>query len=143
MPVAGGIASVLEKARNLRRLIRGHSEEDEQLLRQILLRLESSVESNGARLLVMVLPDQETAYPGGWRRYLPDHYARVLSVLDSAGLEYFDARSALWAADASPWDVFADDYFHFDPEGNRIIAEALKDRLAAPPDSSVIPSGAG
>jgi len=132
MPVAGSIALFFEKCRNLARLMEGFTEEEARILMTSLTRLKASAESVEARFVVMVFPEMGTAFPGGWRRSLPDHFGTLLSLLESEGLEYLDVREAFWASGISPWVLYAGDGIHFLPEGNKVIADALRQLLAGP-----------
>jgi len=72
-------------------------------------RLEAEAGSHNASVVFMLLPSQTLTYPSAWRRWLPDHYGRIVEELRKRGFTLLDGRRVLRQANRAPWQVYAPD----------------------------------
>jgi hypothetical protein len=128
MPVAGTIWYFSKRMRNLSRLIWGNRE-SVPILKALMRSMVVEGQSHDAAVVFLVLPDRLTAAPGGWRAYLPDHYAGLIAELRSEGFEVVDAREALLSSGRPLWELYHWDNYHYTSRGNQIIARSLKDTI--------------
>lgn len=111
-------------------LLADESSESVQLIQRIAVQMASEVEASGQRFRLLVLPDQS-----GLRRRREDGRAYWDDVADrirAAGVEVVDLSDALVAADAIDTQTCWAPGGHYSAEGNRVIAEALREVLARP-----------
>ncbi len=102
-----------------------------QVFFQPLLRLRDEVEAQGGEVLVVLIPSKEELYAAA-------AYPRVLRAvretragLDSLGLAAVDLYPPMEAAARRGAALFFSRDIHFTVEGNRLVAEALADSIAA------------
>jgi hypothetical protein len=129
LPFSGTIWYLCKRGRNLSRLIWGDNR-SVPLLKSLMAAMVSEGEAHGASVVFLILPDLDITAPGGWRKYLPDHYAALLDELREERFDIVDARQVLLDSGLPMWELYYTDAYHYTPTGNRVIAEALKDRIS-------------
>jgi hypothetical protein len=135
-PLATGVRLVLVRSRNLLRLLRGDMEAMP-IARRLMHELATTAARHGARVIFMVLPQRQDAFPSGWRRRLPDYYAETVIGLRREGFALLDARDVLRASGLPPGQLFTGDGKHFLPAANRLIAARLRQMIGALPPSAL------
>jgi len=96
----------------------------------------AEVERNGARPLILFLPDAGSLAEARAHRLTP--YAPLAAALRRAGIDYVDMAPAFIAApDHEHWSSYFMPGGHYSPRGNAIVAAALAPALRAR-----VPSGA-
>ncbi len=105
--------------------------EHEEVVRRILRNLEGLVHAQGAELLYVLLPDSNDFYPD--REYVRElsKYRDLERLLREGGYDvlwFFDDIAATGVDAESLY--FPGDSAHYNAEGNRLLAESLRQRLA-------------
>jgi hypothetical protein len=127
-PIASAIKVFMQKARGfLRNLDQERPHMD--LYREIIERMVVEVEKDGAKVVFMILPSKRLVKPG-WRGRLPDQYGHLVAEMRSWGLTVLDGRRILLEAGIPINRLYYADGGHYSPEGNRVLADALKPLLA-------------
>jgi hypothetical protein len=129
-PIAAGLRQVLTRSRNLLRRVRGDME-DMPLARRLMHELVLAAARHDARVIFVVLPQRQEAFPTGWRRYLPDHYGKMVAGLRREGFALLDAREVLRASGLPPRSLYNRDGNHLRPVANRLVAARLREAMAA------------
>lgn len=128
MPFSYGMWRTCVKVRNLLRIVRKDPAKND-LLKAIMTMLVNEANSHGTKVLFMVLPDVQSISPGRVRRFLPDEYGRMVEDLKSSGFWILDIRETIRTSGKSLGEVFWWDNFHFLAEGNRLIADAIREEI--------------
>jgi hypothetical protein len=100
------------------------------LLLHLARDIASEAKERGAKTIFLLHATASQAAPASAARWLPDRYATLLSELSRAGLTLVDGREALRRSGFTPHDLYASDGVHYRPQGNRVIAAALRSRLS-------------
>jgi len=130
LPLSSSLWNIARRSANFSHLLDEEADYQD-LVIAILELLRQESEANGAHLVVLMFPDQEKAFPGGLRSLLPDKYGNLVSSLRQSGFEVVDARDAIRRSTLAPWQLYFEDRRHFLKAGNKAIAGALKERVAA------------
>ena len=138
VPFSYGLWRTWVKARNFMRIIRDDPSEND-LLKAIMTMMVSEARTHGAKVLFITLPDVPAISPGRIRRFLPDEYGRMVEDLKSSGYWVLDIRDTFRASGEGVRDLFWVDNYHFSPEGNRLIAQAIRREI----DGHIPPEFAG
>jgi hypothetical protein len=93
----------------------------------------------GARVIFMVHPNQDDTFPGRLQKWLPDRYAGLISELRKQGFAILDVREALRRSGKPASALFMDEA-HYRPEGNRVVALAVRQMIPHPLSGPTISS---
>jgi hypothetical protein len=100
------------------------------LLTPLMRALDRDARARGVVLVFVALPDQAGTVPSRLQRLLPDRYGELLWALSDTGLEVVDGRAAFLRSGVDAASLFGTDRVHYTPEGNRLIAQELRRKLA-------------
>jgi hypothetical protein len=125
MPLSAGLREAITRAHHLSRLLRGHREALPLAIR-LMRELVAEAGRRQARVIFVMLPQREEAFPSGWRRRLPDHHAATVKGLRQQGLVVLDGRDVLRTSGLPPLRLFTADGKHFMPAANRALADGLR-----------------
>jgi hypothetical protein len=124
-PIASGVWFISSKIRNLWRLANGETGISP-LEIELLRHMKKTVTEHNASLIFIVFPEQRQTFPSWWRAKMPDYYRQMVIELIKDGYKILDARQVLRDSHRMPWELYASDGIHLKPEGNRILANALR-----------------
>jgi hypothetical protein len=127
-PLASSAMYLFTKSMNLMRLIKGVSTISP-LAEEVLHQMKKSVAMHHATSIFIVFPEQKQTFPSWWRAKLPDGYEQVIAELRREGFKILDCRQVLRDSHRLPWELYSADGIHLTPEGNRIVAIALRQLL--------------
>ncbi len=128
LPLSGSIWYIYKRAHNLTKLLRGDFA-NLPLLKLLMYQLDDEATGQNAFVIFMILPDSKAFAPTSWRKFLPDHFGRLIDELTSDGIEVLDVRDTFRQSGLSRWDLYIEDGIHYTPNGNRIIAQLLYDKI--------------
>lgn len=125
LPLSGSAYFVYKKVNHLIRLVRGNYGPFT-LMSKLITETVTEANGRGAKVIFMILPDMETTDPTGWRKYLPDHYGRMVAMMRNGGYNIVDAREVFRKSEVPVTQLFFDDHNHYSSKGNQLIASELK-----------------
>ena len=128
VPFSYGLWRTYIKTRNFLRIVRDDPSKND-LLKAIMTMMVREADSHGTKVLFMVLPDVPSINPGRIRRFMPDQYGRMVDDLKASGFWVLDIRETFRASGEGVRDLFWHDNYHFSPEGNRLIAGAIRGEI--------------
>lgn len=124
-------ATWLERAgRDARPWLADEASEVHRLERTLVLELARDVGAVGRRLRVLVLPDREDVADA---RDGAPCWKALVDAWRAAGIEVFDASSAMLAVDADREARFWAPEGHYSAEGNRVVADTFLEHVARHP----------
>jgi hypothetical protein len=127
-PLAATLRQGARRAGNLVRLLKGDAA-DTALSVPLMRRLVAAAARHDARVVFLLLPVREQAFPSGWRRRLPDRCAATAAALRAQGFTVLDGRRALQDSGLPASRLYVPGGKHYTPAANRVLAGALRGML--------------
>lgn len=128
MPFSSGLRRVLIKFWQLDRAI-WPEPGNQELQLEVMKALDREARSNGAKVLFICFARQEDFSPSSPVRMLGRTRERHVRALEASGLEILDVKDVLESTDRAPKNFFFEAGVHMKPEANRLIADAIRERL--------------
>lgn len=96
------------------------------LVLALMAKFAQEADKKGTRVVFMILPERSTVFPGGWRRWLPDHYGKMVEEMRAHGFVVLDGRQVLRDCKTEARQLYSEDMCHYSVSANRLLGHSLK-----------------
>jgi len=103
--------------------------ETEDLLLAVMDNIVQTAREHGACVIFIMMPSEKEYSRRGIQSILPDLYSRALHIIRSGEFNVIDARQVLLLSRQPTAELFHEDGVHYKPLANRLIAQALRDKI--------------